>query len=244
MPSVDRVQSRLRRLVWLHAEPEQAVERLSRLGFEVASVGAAERFRIAFPELSVTVQRGSPRRDGALVAGEESDARDDDAGGVSRAHPNGVADVVGIGIASVDGERMIRELAPMRLEPAGGDEALGARAWIEDTSAPRLIVLEPTTEGRLAAALARHGEGPVALYLGIVGAVGARLEAALERPTAWPVGGTARLIRPERPWGPFLLVVDNRHTDERYHCSSRTTSSRGRRPPARSGRVRSLGSAG
>ena len=29
-----------------------------------------------------------------------------------------------------------------------------------------LVLLEPSTEGRLAAALARHGEGPTVLYLG------------------------------------------------------------------------------
>jgi hypothetical protein len=72
-----------------------------------------------------------------------------------------------IGWATVELERAARELAA-RL-PAGAafvgaapSIVLGARCLVASASHPgdpRLVLLEPSTEGRLAAALARHGEG-------------------------------------------------------------------------------------
>jgi hypothetical protein len=78
--------------------------------------------------------------------------------------------VVGIGWATVELDRAATELASI----AGGDIAraerdtlLGATARIRPGSGagPAVILLEPFTEGRLAAFLARHGEGPAVLYL-------------------------------------------------------------------------------
>ena len=75
--------------------------------------------------------------------------------------------VIAVGWATVELDRAARELAgalgsqPSSFGPTAGSEALGAYAW----SAPgaldgdaAVILLEPSTEGRLAAHLARHGE--------------------------------------------------------------------------------------
>lgn len=75
-----------------------------------------------------------------------------------------------VGWATVDLDRAAQELAAKldpgdRFAPAADCAALGARCRIgraRDASAggaPVLILLEPSTEGRLAATLARHGEG-------------------------------------------------------------------------------------
>ena len=100
-----------------------------------------------------------------------------------------------VGWATVDAERARDELAMV----AGGDATwhsvereslLGASAWRcqpppEDGVA--LLLLEPDTEGRLAAFLARFGEGVAAVYL-----AGA---------------GQAHRIVPINPrWGPYAIV--------------------------------------
>ncbi len=75
-----------------------------------------------------------------------------------------------VGWATVDLDRAARELAVAlrpgdRFAPAPDCAILGARCRVgraRDASAagaPVLILLEPSTEGRLAATLARHGEG-------------------------------------------------------------------------------------
>ncbi len=92
------------------------------------------------------------------------------------------ARVVAIGWATVDLDRAWVELSTA--DPADGppfddgsvresarDDLLGARSrWLADEVAgPGLILLEPDTEGRLAAGLVRRGEGPIALYVALVG---------------------------------------------------------------------------
>ena len=67
------------------------------------------------------------------------------------------------------------------------------------TQLPKLV-LEPDTEARLAAALARHGEGLCVAYVEGTGPGG------MVRPTALGVPG--RLRPHARPWGPFVIVVD------------------------------------
>jgi hypothetical protein len=75
-----------------------------------------------------------------------------------------------VGWATVELDRAAIELAPLvapgeRFEPAPDCEILGARCRVAragdaaSAGAPLVILLEPTTEGRLAATLARHGEG-------------------------------------------------------------------------------------
>jgi hypothetical protein len=71
---------------------------------------------------------------------------------------------------TVDLERALADLglAPSTVERAVGDDILGARVVvIQREPGTTLAVAEPTTEGRLAAALARHGEGLVGEYVAL-----------------------------------------------------------------------------
>lgn len=135
-----------------------------------------------------------------------------------------------IGWATVELERAAEELAEAfhraglpapDWEPAPRDPLLGASAWVSRAwwpaggtdDPPAIAILEPDTEGRLAAALARSGEGVAATWLaarpadpahaasGVVdpGRVGA--------PAAGPLG-RARLVLARPAWGPHVLVLD------------------------------------
>ncbi len=105
-----------------------------------------------------------------------------------------------VGWATVDGERAIAGLTGTEFRVADPDALLGARTWRADIGATALLVLEPVTEGRLAAALARRGEGIVALYLATPGPPG-----GLTGQTGLGVPG--RLLPHDRPWGPFVIEV-------------------------------------
>jgi hypothetical protein len=104
-----------------------------------------------------------------------------------------------IGWSTVDHERAERELDSLFASEAEWaelrrDPVLGSRAWLRGGSAaadgPALVVLEPDTEGRLAASLARFGEGVAVIYLG-------------DGP---PAPGT--LVRGGPRWGPHAIVLD------------------------------------
>lgn len=104
--------------------------------------------------------------------------------------------VAGIAWATVDAERAFAELD----ELVGGaahwgveerDDLLGASAWRRDpppAGGPEVYVVEPDTEGRLAAFLARFGEG--------VGAVS--LASADEF--------ADRIVPVHRRWGPYAII--------------------------------------
>jgi hypothetical protein len=89
------------------------------------------------------------------------------------ARPLGASAPIALAWATVDLDRAIPEIAlGLGLSRDAFDlsvdsEILGARgrmvpaAIADDIS---LVILEPSTEGRLAAALARYGEGPVAVW--------------------------------------------------------------------------------
>ena len=113
--------------------------------------------------------------------------------------------IAGIGWATVDQERARAELdgllaadpAAPRLAPwapLDRDPSLGSSVWVRlsvgSSAGPALVVLEPDTEGPLAASLARFGEGVAVLYLG----EGAPRTGGLTR------GGPA--------WGPHIVVMD------------------------------------
>jgi hypothetical protein len=114
--------------------------------------------------------------------------------------------LLGIGWATVEGERSEASVASSLRMPVGAfspapdDAWLGARARRADRpDGVAIVLLEPTTEGRLAAALARWGEGPIAIYLGLPGpAVGSTRSGPL---------GSAAIVHGERPWGPYVLGV-------------------------------------
>ena len=109
------------------------------------------------------------------------------------------ARLVAIGWATVDSERTIAGLGSAAVVgPEVAEPALGARAHVVRSGTVELVILEPITEGRLAAALARRGEGIAALYLdGDPGPAG--------RPG--PLGRPQRLLAHARPWGPYLILV-------------------------------------
>ena len=81
-----------------------------------------------------------------------------------------------VGWATVDLDRAALELTPRLVAGTAFQEApdcdlLGGRCRIGRLAEPGadgaslVILLEPSTEGRLAATLARHGEGPMAIWL-------------------------------------------------------------------------------
>lgn len=106
---------------------------------------------------------------------------------------------VGLGLATVDLDRTAASLVAadggLRFSPAEDDLALGAHvlaATLSDGTALRL--LEPATEGPLAAFLARFGEGPAVLY--VAGPPAGMSAAAGEGP---------RIVRRAGRAGPFLV---------------------------------------
>ena len=134
-----------------------------------------------------------------------------------------------IGWATVELDRAQTEVAEALAAPHGlprpeievapDDTILGARcrrlrlpahaAGPADPRPPDVLLLEPSTEGRLAAALARHGEGPVARYLLVDAGAADRARRAGFTFSAEAPGplGAERLVIAGPRWGPFLLLV-------------------------------------
>lgn len=126
--------------------------------------------------------------------------------------------VIAVGWATVELDRAARELAgalgsqPSSFGPTAGSEALGAYAW----SAPgaldggaAVVLLEPSTEGRLAAHLARHGEGPVAVWHEAAGVDDPAVSAVtpLEPPSPGPFGPERAVRAPAGDAGPYRFIV-------------------------------------
>ncbi|MCI0345157.1 MAG: hypothetical protein L0221_06880 [Chloroflexi bacterium] len=136
-----------------------------------------------------------------------------------RGEPEAVA-LHAIGWATVDAERAAAELRRVLglplVEPVTlpGDGLLGARCLrIEhDDPGPILVLLEPTTEARLAASLARRGEG-VAVAWVAPGLDDTRLlaRANLGGLVLSAVGrgpfGTERLVLGGPAWGSHLVLT-------------------------------------
>lgn len=216
------------RLTWQAGEMVAVVASLGRrLGFELGTMAPPGRsLRLQLGEDAVDVvpwRREGPADEpavegrlvfepagwggGEAVAGGTADrGRTPDAPGI--AVPFALA---GVAWATVDLDRAADELGPWLLpdEAAGGAPAhdlvephLGARARRHPTAAlpgSVIVLLEPTTEGRLAASLARDGEGPCALYVRPPGGL-----------DAWVAGAGRRGIlvssRRDGPFGPSVLV--------------------------------------
>ena len=116
---------------------------------------------------------------------------------------------VAVGWATVELDRAVAELAAAlqipsaRFVDAPGSVSLGARCLVAGRvlrAGVSLALLEPETEARLAATLARHDEGPVALWLAVgdLTAAAATLHRA-GRPISQPQVG---------PFGPERLLLD------------------------------------
>jgi hypothetical protein len=121
--------------------------------------------------------------------------------------------------ATVDRERA-RSAVGGIAEELPGDEHLGA--WVtllahDAAHEPPIALLEPSTEGRLAAWLARNGEGPAGRYVGVDGAGAfdglASRAAALGlgvTPVAGGPFGPSRLVIGRSRSAPNLVLVDRR----------------------------------
>ena len=136
-------------------------------------------------------------------AGPDADRADD--GGTAVVIGGIPLRVVGVGWATVELDRAATELhstGRWEVGPAEPDTLLGATALIGRAAGggPLAILLEPFTEGRLAAFLARHGEAPVALYLA---PREGGLAAAVRRLTAAGIGTRGG----DGPLGPAALVI-------------------------------------
>ncbi len=122
--------------------------------------------------------------------------------------------LAGVGWATVELDRAEEELDPWlapRATAVGGDEETGdgtephlggrsRRRGAGGLPAGSIVLLEPSTEGRLVVSLARNGEGPCALYLAPHERLRAWLRAARDR------GVRTSAIRPG-PLGPSALVL-------------------------------------
>lgn len=108
-----------------------------------------------------------------------------------RLGPLAEADVIALGVATVDCERAAAELPGLAFQPAPDDELLGARVLAAALPSGRtLLLLEPTREGRLTAFLARHGEGLAALHV-----------------ASPSIGGAGRLVHGNAADEPVIVLV-------------------------------------
>lgn len=122
-----------------------------------------------------------------------------------------IAELVAVGLATVDLDRLSGRLGGEWL-PVARDPLLGATTRrLAVGPGPggdvAVLLLEPDTEGPLAAALARFGEGLAAIYVRPGGPTGGRIEAT------GPFG-PARLV-PGPAWGPHVVALEPRATIER-----------------------------
>lgn len=124
-----------------------------------------------------------------------------------------------VGWATVDLERAAAEFEArwpgLRfIAPVSADVVLGARARVAGTDvsangpAPiALVLLEPSTEGRLAASLARFGEGPTAVWVTPDRAEGKPVEPRTSARFDGPFG-PERLVLGGPIAGPHVLLLD------------------------------------
>jgi hypothetical protein len=118
--------------------------------------------------------------------------------------------------ATVDLERALVEfgLNPARSAAAVDDPLLGARVLVVgqgdvDTT---IALAEPSTEGRLAATLARHGEGPAGRYVGVpidldeIRTLAAAAGIAISRPAVGPFGPEVLVVGAGLGGRSFVLV--------------------------------------
>ena len=92
------------------------------------------------------------------------------------------------------------------------DDHLGARAAVhrpgEESGEPIEILLEPDTEGRLAASLARHGEGFAAIWFGPAAGEDREIPEGFGALADGPLG-PARLLLGGPPWALSVLLLES-----------------------------------
>jgi len=201
------------RLTWQAADPAELADELAhRLGVAAARDDvdpASAIVELGTAALEIAPWRKEAPTDEPLPGGRlvfeplalaMDDARVDDSSGLV---------LVAVGWATVDLDRAELDLAewlgsgPGQSDDDGTDPHLGARVRLRDADGlpgEMIALLEPTTEGRLAASLARDGEGPCALYLWPPGGLEPWIAAADRR-------GVAVSTRAPGPFGTSVLVV-------------------------------------
>lgn len=196
-------------LAWEARAPDRTRDLLAVVGFRAEDTG-----RMRVPGLTIDIVRGTrPDRIRPHPGGAEAGASEDDQAGPeveqTATREQAGTRLLAVGIATVDLERSGATF-PQRGTALPDDELLGARAAV--VGGRPIIHLEPTREGRLAATLARHGEGPAALYLEVGRAALAPIrDRLLELGELSRVGngpfGPQLLASTRRPWGPHLILV-------------------------------------
>lgn len=116
--------------------------------------------------------------------------------------------------ATVDLERTLGALGATDAHHLPDDPHLGARvALLRPAGETPIAILEPSTEARLAAWLARHGEGPAGRYVirtpDDIAPKPSAAGASLSRPADGPFG-RSRLVLDGPPGAPFVVLVERR----------------------------------
>lgn len=203
------------RLTWQTAAPDElAADLVRRLGVGWRNGGLAQGARLldlgsAELEVRPWVREGPadrPRRSGRLVLEPVPGGEPEPADVVgTESSPT----LLAVGWATVELDRAEADLG-LWLDPAGAsmegvDPHLGARTRVRGTRGlpgPWIVLLEPATEGRAAAALARDDEGPCAVYLQPPVGLDAWLAEASARGVETRGG-----IRPDGPFGSQALLA-------------------------------------
>ena len=108
--------------------------------------------------------------------------------------------------ATVDLERTIADAA-LPFVAASRDGLLGGTVASVHIGGLDVLVEEPDTEGRLAAFLARNGEGICAVYIERPADAGRPVSRPVSRPRSTPLGRDGSLLAHEWPWGPFVVIM-------------------------------------
>ena len=123
--------------------------------------------------------------------------------------------IVALGWATVDIDAVRRRIEADAgfgaFVAAARDDHLGARAVVhrpgEPSGEPIEVLLEPDTEGRLAASLARHGEGFAAIWFGPRDDPPGAPPEGFGRRADGPLG-PCRLLLGGPPWGLSVLLLE------------------------------------
>lgn len=217
------------RLTWQSADPALLAEAL-RLRLGVTPVRERDGFAVPLGSATLELVPWRPEHEADAASGTgrlvfEPAWDPSEVSGVEAGPGDGVH-LVAVGWSTVDLDRAESEL-DMWLEPADADPVtrndahLGAAIRVREAPelpGARLAFAEPDTEGRLAASLARDGEGPCALYLDPADGLAAWSAAArtrgvtLARADAGPFGPQV-LVLGSPVAGPHLVIVDmDRHS--------------------------------